>query len=104
MYTEFEKEKLRLRELGNQNFVDYFKKLADKRKASNYDNWISALHYLEAFTKGTLKFVDLNESIFEDFKDYLLTTKSKRSNKETLSVNSAVSYFNKIKATCFSFN
>lgn len=99
IYVEFEKEQLRIKELNNQNFVDYFKKLADKRKASNYDNWISALHYLEAFTGGSIKFADLNENILEEFKEYLLTTQSKRSDKTTLSINSAVSYFNKVKAT-----
>ena len=46
-----------------------------------------------------MKFADLNEKLFEDFKEYLLTTKSKRSDKTTLSHNSAVSYFNKVKAT-----
>lgn len=99
IYSQYEKEQLRLKELGEQNFVDYFKKLANKRKASNHDNWMSALNYLESFTNGVLKFADLNEKFLEDFKEYLLTTKSKKSEKTTLSQNSAVSYFNKVKAT-----
>lgn len=99
IYSQYEKEQLRLKELGEQNFVEYFKKLANKRKASNYDNWMSALNYLESFTNGILKFSDLNEKLLEDFKEYLLTTKSNKSEKTTLSQNSAVSYFNKIKAT-----
>lgn len=98
IYTEFEKERLRIQEAGKQNFVEYFRKLAKKRKSSNHDNWISALNYLEKFTKGTLQFADLNESVLEDFKDYLLNTKSTRSDKTTLAQNSAVSYFNKVKA------
>lgn len=99
IYSQFEKEQLKIKELGETNFVEYFKKLANKRKSSNYDNWVSALHYLEAFTNGKLKFADLNEKLLEDFKIYLLTTKSKKSKKTTLSKNSAVSYFNKVKAT-----
>jgi integrase len=99
IYTEQEKQQLRIREKGEQNFVDYFKKLADKRKASNHDNWISAYNYLEAFTKGTLKFADLNETFCNDFKEYLLNTKSRKSREVTLSYNSAASYFNKLKAT-----
>jgi integrase len=87
------------RELGEQSFIEYFTKLANKRKASNHDNWFSALNYIQDFTKGTLKFIDLNEKFLEDFKEYLLTTKSKKSDKTTLSQNSAVSYFNKVKAT-----
>jgi integrase len=99
IYTGYEKEQLKIKEQGEQNFVTYFKSLADKRKASNYDNWVSAYNYLETFTKGNLKFADLNEKFCNDFKEYLLTTKSNKSNKVTLAQNSAVSYFNKLKAT-----
>jgi integrase len=99
IYTGYEKEQLKIKEQGEQNFVTYFKSLADKRKASNHDNWVSAYNYLETFTKGNLKFADLNEKFFNEFKEYLLTTKSNKSNKATLAQNSAVSYFNKLKAT-----
>jgi len=98
VYTGYEKEQLRIKELGEQNFVEYFKSLADKRKASNHDNWLSAYNYLETFTKGNLKFADLNEKFCNEFKNYLLTTKSNKSKKFTLAQNSAVSYFNKLKA------
>jgi len=99
IYTGYEKEQLKIKEQGEQNFVAYFKSLADKRKASNHDNWVSAFNYLETFTKGNLKFADLNEKFCNEFKEYLLTTKSNKSNKVTLAQNSAVSYFNKVKAT-----
>lgn len=98
VYTGYEKEQLRIRERGEQNFIEYFKSLADKRKASNHDNWVSAYNYLETFTKGNLKFADLNEKFCNEFKEYLLTTKSNKSSKTTLAQNSAVSYFNKFKA------
>lgn len=98
IYSEYEKEQLRKKELGEQCFVEYFRKLTNKRKASNHDNWVSALNYLNTFSNGSLKFADLNQKFLEDFKEYLLTTKSNRSNKTTLSQNSAVSYFNKVKA------
>jgi integrase len=98
IYTGYEQEQLRLKEQGEQNFVAYFKKLVDKRKASNHDNWAAAYKYLNAFTKGTLRVNDLNEKFFNDFKEYLLTTQSNKSDKVTLSQNSAVSYFNKVKA------
>ncbi len=99
VYSGFEKEQLRLKEAGEKNFVEYFKKLADKRKASNHDNWMSAYKYLESFTNGVLKFGDLNERFCNEFKEYLLTTKSNKSQSAKLSQNSAVSYFNKLKAT-----
>jgi integrase len=98
IYNQFEKEQIRLTELGELCFVDYFRKLTNKRKASNHDNWVSALNYLEAFTNGSLKFSQLNEKFLNDFKEHLLTTKSRKSNKTTLAQNSAVSYFNKVKA------
>lgn len=99
IYTGYELEQKRIKERGEQNFVAYFKTLADKRKASNHDNWLSAYNYLETFTKGNLKFADLNEKFCNEFKEYLLTTKSNKSSKTTLAQNSAVSYFNKLKAT-----
>jgi len=98
IYTGYEKEQLKIKERSEHNFVEYFKQLADKRKASNHDNWVSAYFYLEKFTNGILKFADLNEKFCNEFKEYLLTTKSNKSNKITLSQNSAVSYFNKFKA------
>lgn len=99
IYSEYEKQQLKLKELGEKNFVEYFTKLANKRKASNHDNWMSALYYLKEFTNGELKFADLNEKFCYDFKEYLLNAKSKRSNKVKISQNTAVSYFNKVKAT-----
>ncbi len=99
IYTGYELQQKRIKELGEQNFVTYFKTLADKRKASNHDNWVSAYNYLETFTKGNLKFAHLNEKFCNEFKEYLLTTKSNKSSKKTLAQNSAVSYFNKLKAT-----
>jgi integrase len=98
IYTGYEMQQLKIKEQGEQNFVAYFKMLADKRKSANQNNWISALKYLEFFTDGNLKFADLNEKFCDDFKEYLLTTKSNKSIKTTLSQNSALSYFNKLKA------
>ena len=98
IYSQYEKEQLRLRELGELCFIEYFRKLANKREGSNRSGWLSALNYLEVFTNGKLKIADLNQKFLEDFKEYLLTTKSNRSDKTTLSQNSAVSYFSKVKA------
>ncbi len=99
IYTGYEKEQLKIKEQGEQNFIQYFKILAEKKKSSNYDNWISAFKYLELFTSGNLKFTDLNEKFCNDFKEYLLTTKKDKRNETTLSQNSALSYFNKFKAS-----
>ncbi len=98
IYGAWEAEQLRIQELGQLDFVTYFLKLVRERKGTNHDNWVSASKYLVAYTGGSLKFADLNEGWAEDFKKHLLTTKSNKSDKVTLSRNSAVSYFNKLKA------
>ncbi len=98
IYNQYEKEQLRRKELGKQCFVEYFRKLANKRKAGNYDNWVSALKHFEDYTNGNLRFADLNESLLEGFKEYLLTANSRKSSQTPLSQNSAASYFNKVKA------
>lgn len=98
VYTEFEKEQLKLREKGEKDFVAYFKDLSDTRKSSNHDNWVAAYNYLFKFTNGSLKFSDLNEKICNEFKTHLQNAKSNKSNKVTLAQNSAMSYFNKFKA------
>jgi len=98
IYTEAEAEKLKIIELGKQCFIEYFKELVKERKGSNYDNWSSTVKYLEDFTNGSIQFAELNEKTFRDFKKYLLTTTSNKSKSSKLSINSASSYFNKVKA------
>ena len=98
IYNDFEKEQLRLKEIGNRSFIVYFKVLADNRKTSNHDNWLSAYEYLKAFSKSDLKFADLSEKFCDDFKLYLLKTPRLKNEEKTLSANTCVSYFNKLKA------
>lgn len=99
IYTGYEKQQLRIREKGEKNFIAYFKELADKRKASNADNWMSAYKHLLNFCGENVKFEDVNVRFCEDFKEYLLTSKRPNKSKPQLAQNSAVSYFNKFKAT-----
>ena len=98
IYSDDELAKLKTRELGDQSFIQYYRKLTSKRKSSNYDNWMSSLHYLNEFTEGNLKFSELTTSFCEDYKDFLLTSPNRRTRKTPLDVNSASSYFNKFKA------
>jgi hypothetical protein len=44
IYTCYEMQQLKIKEQGEQNFVEYFKQVVGKRKKSNHDNWISAYH------------------------------------------------------------
>lgn len=98
IYSEYEKEQLRLRELGKQSFIEYFRKLTAKKKGGNYYAWDAACKYLEDFFSEGLTFSDINERTLNEFKEYLTTVTSLRSKKTTLSQNSAGLYFSKIKA------
>lgn len=98
IYSDLEKERKERAEKGEEDFIPYFINLANKRKSSNHDNWVSAGNYLKQFTGGSILFKDLNERFCEDFKEFLLNTKSIKSKKTKLKRNSTVSYFNKLKA------
>ncbi len=85
-----------------RDFLEYFKQLSEKRKLSkgNYDNWSSAFYYLSAFTNGKCSMGEINEDFCEKFKIYLLSAnKLKTINDLKLSHNSALSYFNKFRAS-----
>jgi integrase len=100
IYSEFEKERLELQRIGRGSFLKYLKKLADKRERNNYQIWNSAIIHFEIFLGGQdLLFKDITVTFIEDFRDYLLSAKSRRGTGYTLSRNTALSYHNKIKAT-----
>jgi len=98
IYSEYEKEQLRLKELADRDFITYFESLAEKRTGNTNSTWKSALLYLKLFFGETYRFGDLDVKTLEDFKEFLLTTKSVRSDKMRLAQNTAVSYFGKVKA------
>lgn len=98
IYNDFEREQLRIKKLGEEDFIQYFQKLADRRKDSNRDAWLTVLKYLNDFVPEGIKFNDLDEKFCNEFKNILLNSKSKRTEKTLLATNSAVSYFNKFKA------
>ena len=79
----------------NKDFVAYFKQVVESKKQngskSTHENWLSVYKYLERFTGGFCKVADVNEQFCENFRDFLL-------NQESLSKNSAASYFDKFKA------
>lgn len=82
------------------SFNEYFNKLKTDRLNSkgNYGNWDSAYKHLLKFTKGTdLPLGEVDESWLNSFKHYLLND-AKTPGKTKLSQNSAMSYFNKVKA------
>ncbi|WP_161891167.1 site-specific integrase [Pontibacter russatus] len=81
-------------------FIDYYKEEAKKRTGSNSDNWNSSIYYIEEFFNEGLKISELNSNLCNEYRNFILTAPSQRSKeKKPLSRNSAVSYFNKFKAT-----
>ena len=83
----------------NGNFLTYFEVLAEKRKESegNYGNWNSALKYLQKFKRGNVKFEDIDNHWLEDLK-YYLVHEAKTIHNKSLSKNTCVSYYNKVRA------
>lgn len=98
IYDEYEREQLRKKEMADSDFISYFESLANKRKGSTNSTWKSALNYLRLFFGESYRFGDLDVKKLDEFKEFLLTTKSIRSDRMTLSQNSASSYFAKVKA------
>lgn len=97
IYNDMEKAQLEKKNKESQNFIDYIKKIADRRHGSNYQNWISAIMYLEHYTNGKLLFKDITLTFAEDYKHFLLTTNSLKRKDTKLSQNTALSYFTKFK-------
>ncbi|MFD1631063.1 tyrosine-type recombinase/integrase [Pseudopedobacter beijingensis] len=82
------------------SFLDYFKKLVKERRGSlgNHGNWQSAYKHLLEFVDGKdVKFCDCNDEFLKQFKKFLIEEKITKS-ETRLSNNSALSYFNKVKA------
>ncbi|WP_207430567.1 tyrosine-type recombinase/integrase [Sabulibacter ruber] len=77
----------------------YYLDQVNKRSGSNVGNWQSSLYYLKRFFNEGTKLSELTLTDCLGYRDYLLTAHSQRSPDAKLSRNSAVSYFNKFKAT-----
>jgi len=98
IYTGAEKEILRIKEQGEKSFLSYFRELAEKKKESNLKSWKATLIYLERYAGNSIRFADLDKHFCNGFRDFLLITKSLRSERSALSINSASAYFHKFKA------
>ncbi len=98
IYTGYEKEQLKIKEYGELSFIEYFAQLANKRSGSSRENWLATLRYVKSFAKKEIRLSELNIKLCNDFKDYLLKTKSNKSKTRNLTQNSASSYFSIFKA------
>ncbi len=83
----------------NTDFLKYYLEIGNKHKeTSTYNVWSSSFNYLEKFTNGNCKVLDLTEKFCNDYREFLLHTPSIKSVKAKLSQNAALAYFNKFKA------
>lgn len=99
IYTPFEQERLRLIEIGKMSFLEYLKLTAESKIGINSDIWKSAITHFENFLKNEdILMNEIDITVIEDFRDYILRAKSLRKNNKPLAQNTALSYFNKIKA------
>lgn len=73
--------------------ADYIRK--KQREKVDTGHYEVALKYLTRYTGGHCKFRHIDEKFMENFKDYLLSTTSLKSESVTLAQNSAASYYDK---------
>lgn len=100
VYSSFEKEQLELQRIGEGSFMKYFNDLANRKEGKNYAIWISAIAHFKDFLKGQdIPFIDINVTLINDYREYLLKAKSKRDTGKILARNTALSYYNKLKTT-----
>ena len=77
------------------DFLSYFRKIAEKHYTSKSarQTWENAYLHFADFCEHICTFERVNKSLVEDFREYLLRCESRRSNKRTLSQNTAATYF-----------
>lgn len=97
VYTEFEKAQLKSKELGEQDFTEYFRKAAEGKTGKAQHNWKNAYNHWLRFSGGKVRFMDLTPEMCEGFRSYLLSARSIKSERMTLKVNSASLYFVKFR-------
>ncbi|PKB18536.1 site-specific integrase [Flavobacterium sp. 5] len=100
IYTPFEQERLRLQEIGEKSFLQYIKQTAEIKTGNNAEIWKYAIIHFEKFLKNEdILMQEIDVTIIEDFREYILKAKCLKKKDQFLAQNTALSYFNKIKAT-----
>ncbi|WP_264564338.1 tyrosine-type recombinase/integrase [Flavobacterium sp. N3904] len=100
IYTPFEQERLRLQEIGKKSFLQYIKQTAEIKTGNNAEIWKYAIIHFEKFLKNEdILMQEIDVTVVEDFREYILKAKCLKKKGQFLAQNTALSYFNKIKAT-----
>jgi integrase len=102
LYTVDEVKKVEAKLKAETNFMEYFSNIANQRNKNRSESirlsWLVVLDYLKQFAGETFYFANITEGWCEDFKNFLLTVPSRKSDKSKLSQNSASNYFSIFKA------
>jgi integrase len=98
IYNTLEQEQIKKNKRQDGDFITYFKKLAEKKNVSNRFLWLGSCDFLKLFKKNGLKFSDIDPELCDGFREFLETTKSKKSDKMQLSENSIKTYYDKFRS------
>ncbi len=103
LYTDTEAEQMAQNERSYCDFIGYFEKLTDRRHANSSNsirtNWKRETTLLKEFSQGEpILFKDINVTLIENFKEYLINAPQAGGKKGTISRNTASTYFSIFKA------
>lgn len=79
------------------NFLDFFEEAAAKR--DNCFNWVMSVRYFKAFAGSKVPFTELNETLCEEYADFLLSGPALGRKKTGIGKNTAVAYYSRFKLT-----
>ena len=102
LYSELDAIKAEEKEKSQQDFVRYFDLLVTKRHKNSSEsiqiNWYRSIKFLKDFGGERITFSQINTKFCEKFKLYLLTAKNGNNKENTISQNTASTYFSVFKA------
>ena len=103
LYTDNEAEQAAQNERSMQNFIPYFKQVSEKRHRNSSDsiiiNWGRVYELLKIYANGdTILFRDIDLSMIENFKFFVLYAPKGGNKSGTISQNTASTYFAIFKA------
>lgn len=102
LYSDTESAQAEQKERLQQNFIEYFKKVAAKRHAKSSQsiqtNWQRTYEHLKLYAGDLLLFSQIDNRMAEEFKAYLSSAPCGGNKSGTISRNTAATYFSIFKA------
>ena len=102
LYSDTESAQVEQKERLQQNFIEYFRKVAAKRHANSSQsiqtNWQRTNEFLKQYVGDTLLFSQIDNRVIEEFKLFLLSAPCGGNRSGIISHNTAATYFSIFKA------